>query len=195
MIAGIVGAAAGALGGVLGGLGKNQALRRMRQALEARKVENQNWYDRRYNEDATQRADAQRLLAMTEEQIKARNRQSAGTRAVMGGTEESVAADKEANSKALSDTMSQIAVTGERRKDSIENTYLNRKNSLNEQIDALKAQKKSALDIASDAVGGAAKGFSSFMQLGVGGKSGDKDDNKEKDYSEKEAKELGYVDE
>ncbi len=173
MIAGIVGAAAGALSGVLGGLGKNRALRRMRDALNARKVENQNWFDRRYNEDATQRADAQRLLSMTAEQIRDRNRQSAGTRAVMGGTEESVAAAKEANAKALADTMAQIAVNGERRKDTIENTYLNRRNSLNEQIDAVRAQKKGVLDIANDAIGGAASGFSKMAQLGVGGDGGD----------------------
>ena len=195
MLAGIVGAAAGAMGGVLGGLGKNRALRKMIQGLNERKVENQNWYDRRYNEDATQRADAQRLIANTEEQIKARNRQSAGTRAVMGGTEESVAADKEMNSKALSDTMSQIAVNGERRKDSIENTYLNRKNSLNEQIDALKGQKKSAFDIASDAIGGAAKGFSSMMSLGVGGKSDDSGEYKGGKIPVDKAKDLGIVDE
>lgn len=172
MIAGIVGAAAGALTGVLGGLGKNRALRRMRDALNARKVENQNWYDRRYNEDATQRADAQRLLSMTAEQIRDRNRQSAGTRAVMGGTEESVAAAKEANAKALADTMAQIAVNGERRKDTIENTYLNRRNSLNEQIDAVRAQKKSVYDIANDAIGGAADYLSKMTNLGVGGDSG-----------------------
>lgn len=99
--------------------------------------ENQDWYDRRYNEDATQRADAQRILTMTNENIKQRNQQAAGAQAVMGGTEESVAAAKAANNQALADATSQIAVNGERRKDQIESQYMQTKADLNDKLNNL----------------------------------------------------------
>lgn len=162
----IIGGAAGVLGGVLGGISKNKALNSMRDTINAMHRENKDWYERRYNEDATQRADAQRVLTMTEEAIKKRNRAAAGTAAVMGGTEESVAASKEAGNKAMADVMGQIAVAGEQRKDAIEQQYRQRKNELDAQLAGVKAQKKSALDIASDALGGGASGIMAGMGLG-----------------------------
>lgn len=105
------------------------------------KEANQNWYDRRYNEDATQRADAQRILTQTEESIRNRNRQAAGAQAVMGGTDESTAAAKAANAQALADATSQIAVNAENRKDQIEQTYQQRDSQINEALNNLEINK------------------------------------------------------
>ena len=166
MLGGIIGGASGALGGIFGGISKNKMLKKQMAMIKAQKRENQDWYDRRYNEDATQRADAQAILTKTADMIKQRNRQSAGTQAVMGGTEESVAAAKEANAKALSDATSQIAVAGAQRKDHIEGQYRERKQQLDETLRMLEGQKQSAFDIASNAVGGAVNGFANGMGLG-----------------------------
>lgn len=114
--------------------------------------DNQNWYDRRYNEDATQRADAQRILTMTNENIKQRNQQAAGAQAVMGGTEESVAAAKAANNQALADATSQIAVNGERRKDQIESQYLQTKSDLNDKLNNVEQAKAQAVSQAAQGV-------------------------------------------
>lgn len=113
MIGGIIGAAGGALGGVLGGISRNKMLKQQMKMVNEQKKENQNWYDRRYNEDSTQRADAQAMLTQTAEAIKQRNQASAGSAAVMGGTEESVAATKAANAQAMADATSKIVVAGE----------------------------------------------------------------------------------
>ena len=166
MIGGILGAAAGAAGGILGGIGRNKMLRKQQEMVNQQKAENQNWYDRRYNEDATQRADAQRILAMTAEAIRNRNRSAAGSAAVMGGTGESVAAEKAANARAMADAASQIAVNGDARKDQIESQYMSRKGALDEQLRELEGQKQSGWDIASNAVGGAFDGFAKGMGLG-----------------------------
>lgn len=92
-------------------------------SLAKREHENRMWYDRRYNEDATQRADAQRLLTEVGERIKRANRAAAGTAAVMGGTEEAAAAAREQNNQALADTASQIAADAADRKDKVEDIY------------------------------------------------------------------------
>lgn len=154
LIGSIAGGALGAAGSIFGGISASKAMRRVKKNLHAQKQANQNWYDRRYNEDATQRADAQRILTQTEESIRNRNRQAAGAQAVMGGTDESTAAAKAANAQALADATSQIAVNAENRKDQIEQTYQQRDSQINEALNNLEINKAQAI---SQAVQGVAK--------------------------------------
>lgn len=154
LIGSIAGGALGAAGSIFGGISASKAMRRVKKNLQAQKQTNQNWYDRRYNEDATQRADAQRILTQTEESIRNRNRQAAGAQAVMGGTDESTAAAKAANAQALADATSQIAVNAENRKDQIEQTYQQRDSQINEALNNLEINKAQAI---SQAVQGVAK--------------------------------------
>lgn len=166
MLGGIIGGAAGALGGIFGGISKNKMLKEQMKMVNEQKRANEDWYNRRYNEDATQRADAQAILTRTAEMIKQRNKSAAGTAAVMGGTDESVAAAKEANAKALSDAASQIAVAGGQRKDQIEGQYMEREQALDKELRELRGQRKDGLEMASDAVGGAFIGYAKGMGLG-----------------------------
>lgn len=154
LIGSIAGGALGAAGSIFGGISASKAMRRVKKNLQAQKQANQNWYDRRYNEDATQRADAQRILTQTEESIRNRNRQAAGAQAVMGGTDESTAAAKAANAQALADATSQIAVNAENHKDQIEQTYQQRDSQINEALNNLEINKAQAI---SQAVQGVAK--------------------------------------
>ena len=154
LIGSIAGGALGAAGSIFGGISASKAMRRVKKNLQAQKEANQNWYDRRYNEDATQRADAQRILTLTEESIRNRNRQAAGVQAVMGGTDESTAAAKAANAQALADATSQIAAGAENRKDQIEQTYQQRDSQINEALNNLEINKAQAI---SQAVQGVAK--------------------------------------
>ena len=153
---GLIGSAIGAAGSIFGGIAASKAMKKMKENVEAQKRANQDWYDRRYNEDATQRADAQRILTLTEENIKNRNRAAQGAQAVMGGTEESVAAAKEANNRALSDAAAQIAVNGEQRKDAIENQYQERDASLDNQLNNIEQNMAQAISQAVQGVTGAA---------------------------------------
>lgn len=156
MLGSIIGAGLGAVGGIFGGLSKNKMIKKQMAMLSQQKRENQDWYDRRYNEDATQRADAQRLLTMTEESIKKRNKAAAGTAAVMGGTDESIAAEKAAGNQALADATSQIAAAADQRKDQIEQQYQQRKDNIDNAMRELEGQKQNGWDFANAAIGGAA---------------------------------------
>lgn len=150
----IAGGALGAAASIFGGISASKAMRRVKKQLQAQKEANQNWYDRRYNEDATQRADAQRILPQIEESIKNRNRQAAGVQAVMGGTDESTAAAKAANAQALADATSQIAAGADNRKDQIEQTYQQRDSQINGALNNMEINKAQAI---SQAVQGVAK--------------------------------------
>lgn len=166
---GLIGSAIGAAGSIFGGIKASKAMKKAKRNVEAQRQKNQDWYDRRYNEDATQRADAQRILTQTEESIKQRNKAAAGSAAVMGGTDESVAAVKEANNKTLADVTSQIAADAETRKDNIEATYLQNDNALAEQINAIEQGKAQAIGQAVQGVASAA-GNMDFGNAKIGGK-------------------------
>lgn len=190
MLPAILLGAASLASSIYGGIKSSQAANKQKRYLEdtmrqqerdynRRKSELQNWYDRRYNEDSTQRADAQRVLQITADKIKERNRAAEGRAAVTGGTEESVAATKAANAKALSDAASRIAAAGEARKDSVEQQYMRSRDALedrqmsnvaasNAQLGALEAQKAQSIANAAMGVGSALGSLA-----GLAGGSGD----------------------
>ena len=145
LIGSIVGGGLSAAGAIFGGISASKAMKKAKRNVEAQRKKNQDWYDQRYNEDATQRADAQRILTQTEESIKQRNRAAAGSAAVMGGTDESVAAAKAANNEALADATAQIAANADARKGSIEATYLQNDNAFVEQLNAIEQGKAQAV--------------------------------------------------
>ncbi len=151
---GLIGTAIGAVGSIFGGIKASKAAKKAKKNIEAQREKNQDWYDRRYNEDATQRADAQRLLTQTEKSIKERNRQAAGAAAVMGGTDESTAAAKAANNEALADATSQIAASVDARKDNIEATYMQNDNAFVDKLNEMELKR-------ADAIGQAVQGVAS----------------------------------
>lgn len=160
---GAIGAGLGAVGSIFGGIAASKAMKKYKNQVEQLKKKNQNWYDRRYNEDATQRADAQAILTKTEESIRKRNQQAAATQAVMGGTEESVAAAKAANNEALAQATTNIAVNGEARKDAIEGQYLQTDANLQQQLNDVERGKAAAVSQAIQGVTGAAGNIASLI--------------------------------
>lgn len=141
LLGGAIGAGLGAVGSIFGGIAASKAIKNVKNNINQQRAANKDWYDRRYNEDATQRADAQAIITRTEQAIRERNRQAAGTQAVMGGTEESTAATKAANNQALADATSTIAVNADRRKDAIEAQYQAKDEALQSQLNDLERQK------------------------------------------------------
>ena len=163
MVGSIVGGGLSAVGSILGGISASKAMKKIKKNLQAQQKANEDWYNRRYNEDATQRADAQRILTMTEESIRNRNRQAAGAQAVMGGTDESVAVAKAANNQALADATSQIAVNAEARKDQIEQTYQQRDAQINDALNNLEMNRAQAIGSAVQGVAQAGSGIASAL--------------------------------
>ena len=140
-IGSMIGAGMNAAASIYGGIKNAKAYKDVLGNIKQQQQDNQDWFDRRYNEDSTQRADAQALLTATEESIRNRNRQAAGAAAVMGGTDESVAAAKAANNQALVDATSKIAAAADQRKDAIENQYMSTKSNLSSQINDMTLKK------------------------------------------------------
>ena len=140
-----IGGALGIGGSIFGGITASKAMKKALKNVKNQLRENENWMDRRYNEDATQRADAQAALNYMREMYDARNRQAAGTAAVAGGTDESVAATKAANAASVADAISKVNSSADARKDAIEQQYMSNKSSLNKQLNNFEIQKSNSI--------------------------------------------------
>lgn len=169
MLGALIGAGLGLASSIAGGVANRKARRKQEQMIAQQQKENQAWYDRTYNADPTKRADTVRLLTQMQEQIKNRNKAAKGRQAVMGGTEDSTTAVKEANNKVLADTTSQIVAANESRKDNIEQQYMNRKNQLQGQQMGIEAEKAADTANAVAGVAGTAANIAASLDSGAGG--------------------------
>lgn len=169
MLGALIGAGLGLASSIAGGIANRKARRKQEQMIAQQQRENQAWYDRKYNEDPTKRADTVRLLTQMQEQIKNRNKAAKGRQAVMGGTEDSTTAVKEANNKTLADTTSQIVAANDARKDNIEQQYMNRKNQLQNQQMGIDAEKAADTANAVAGVAGTAANIAATIDSGAGG--------------------------
>lgn len=169
MLGSLIGAGLGVASSIFGGISARKARRKQERMLAQQEQENQVWYDRKYNEDPTKRADTVRLLTQMQEQIKNRNKAAKGRQAVMGGTEDSTTAVKEANNKTLADTTSQIVAANEARKDAIEGQYQARKDAIQNKRMGLEAEKAAGTANVAAGVAGTAANIAATIDGGLGG--------------------------
>lgn len=162
MVGSIIGAGIGALGSIFGGLSASSAMKQRRDGVLRLQQENKDWFDRRYNEDALQREDALALLERTKEAVRNRNQRAAGVQAVMGGTDESVAHEREAGNKAIADVTTNIAAEGARRKDQIEAQYRAQDAALQGQLNDIERDRANAT---SEAIKGVASAGANIAGL------------------------------
>lgn len=137
----IAGAALKVAGQVAGGIANAKKRAEQRRMLQEQQKENQAWFDRNYYADPTQRVDVQRMLTQMNETIKNRNKAAKGRQAVMGGTEDSTTAVKEANNKTVADATGQIVAQNEARKDKVEEQYMQNKRQIQGQQMQMKADE------------------------------------------------------
>ena len=168
MIGALIGSGLGLASSIAGGIANRKARKKQEQMLAQQQRDNQAWYDRKYNEDPTKRADTVRLLTQMQEQIKNRNRAAKGRQAVMGGTEDSTTAVKEANNKTLADTTSQIVAANEARKDAIEQQYQQNKRSIQGQQMQMEAEKSADTANVVSGVAGTAANIAATLDSGSG---------------------------
>ena len=158
-IGSLIGGALSAAGSIYGGIKASKAAKDAQEKIAELRSQNKAWYDLESNRDFTQRGDAQRLIKMTNDSIRDRNRAAAGTQAVMGGTDASVAAAKEANNKALADAVGNISAQATDYQDKVRTDYANRDMALAQQQAGADMQKANAISQAIQGVTSAAGGL------------------------------------
>lgn len=151
----MIGSAAKAGASIFGGIMSAKAMNSVKKSIETERKKNQDWYDRRYNEDATQRADAVQVLTQTQDMLRRNSEQAAGSAAVSGGTDESVAQAKASATKTVGDVMSNMNAQAASRKDSIEQQYMTNDANYANQLNDLTMKKTEAINQAVQGVGDA----------------------------------------
>ena len=149
------------LGSILGGIFGAKSAEKQRKMVEDEKKKNEQWYNRRYNEVGTERADAQAALTAMREAQAERTASAKGASAVMGGSAESVAAEKMAANKAMASAITTINAANEARKDQVENQYMTRDQSLT-------AQQLAAEQAKADAIAKAGAGLDKTINEAIG---------------------------
>lgn len=124
MVGTAIAAGVSAASSIFGGLKNAREARRQKRLLKEQEQKEKAWYDKEYGVDATQRADAQRLITNTVDTIRKRNEAIAGRSAVIGGTSAASAAAREQNNNAIAQTASNINAQGMARQDSISQQHL-----------------------------------------------------------------------
>lgn len=153
MIGAAIGAVAGLAGSIIGGIKASKAAKKAQKALDKAEKDNQDWYNRRYNEDYMQSAEAQSALSKAREYAMEQYKNARGAAAVGGATDESVAQQKAAN-KMMGDVTSGIAANATARKDAVEQQYLSTKSNLNNQrVSMYTGQAQANTQAASQAMG------------------------------------------
>ena len=155
MIGAAIGAGLKVAGSIIGGAAQARAARKQRAIIDKQKKDNEAWYNRNYYEDSTQRSDAQRAMQMARAAMKSRYNQAQASGVVTGATDESIAAQKAATNQVVSSAASSIAATGDARKDSIDQQYLNTKSNLAQQEAETWKQQGAAIAQAAQGVGNA----------------------------------------
>lgn len=129
----IAGGVAALGGAIYGAISSSVNANKARQLISDQRAENKAWYDAKNKEDYTQRADVQAAINKQRELLDEQYKRARATNIVAGGTDESLALQKAAANKSLSDTMTDVAAAGADYKDNIEQQYRAQDAALNQQ--------------------------------------------------------------
>lgn len=162
-----------ALGGALqlgssiyGQVQSNRLNKQAQAELEARKKENQQWYNQKMNEDYMMRSDVQNVLRKQRELLNEQYQRARATNIVAGGTDESLALQQQAANKTMGDTMADIAANASTYKDNIENQYRAQQDSLSQQQQQIYTNQANAV---ASAAGQAMKAGATMTAAGLEG--------------------------
>lgn len=144
IIAGAIGAAASIGNAIFGSSSARRQQREQLAALRKQREEENALYQRRINEDATQRADAQRMLTRANNAIKQRTMAAYGRKAVVGGTDASMASVQQANAEQIGNALGDITARADARKDAIEDNHQKAQSNYAQQESSINANAEAA---------------------------------------------------
>lgn len=123
MIATLIGTGLAVGSSLWGGAKAASAARKANRQIANQRLENQAWYNRRYNEDYADTAAGQRLITQAKDYAKEHWKKAQGAAKVGGATDESAAQAKESANKMVGNTISGIAAQDTARKDRVDAQY------------------------------------------------------------------------
>ncbi len=120
MIGTILGLATSAGSSIFGGIKAHKENERYKKELNDLQKKQNDFYAERYNQDYTQRADVQRLLARASDEARKQIQAAQGAQAVMGGSDQAVNDARSAANAGLANTYAQVASQAGAYKDALD---------------------------------------------------------------------------
>lgn len=133
LLGGAVGAGISTLGSIIGGIGSSRQMKKARGVLDDQMLQNQQWFDKEYNQDYTQRADAQAMLNRVRQQADNQYKRAEQMAAVTGATDESLALQKAAANDMYAQTLTGLGEQASRFKEGVMNRFLDTRANLDQQ--------------------------------------------------------------
>lgn len=119
LIGGIAGGVTSAVGGIFAGSALNEGFKKQQEMYEQRLTDVKAHRDARYYQDPTQTAESQAAVTQAQQLLNQQTQRAKDTNIVSGGTDESVALQKQAAAAAVGQMMQQQAVQGAEKKEQI----------------------------------------------------------------------------
>lgn len=112
--------------------------------LDARKRENDRWYNLKKNEDYTKRTDVQNVFRKQRELLDEQYKRARATNIVAGGTDEALALQQAEANRAMGETMADVAANASAYKDNVEAQYRAQKDALSKEQQQIYANQAQA---------------------------------------------------
>jgi hypothetical protein len=151
---------------IYGQVQSNKLNKQAQAEIDARKKENQQWYNQKMNEDYMMRSDVQNVLRKQRDLLNEQYQRARATNIVAGGTDESLALQQQAANKTMGDTMADIAANASSYKDNVELQYRAQQNALSQQQQQVYTNQANAVASAASQAGKAGAGL---LQSGLEG--------------------------
>lgn len=159
LIGGIIGGIGSAVAGIVGSNAAKKAAKRNQKLLNEQEESAKEWYDKEYNSNFIDRADARAAIAKTRDILADRYKAAEGAAAVTGATEESLARQKAAANETVAEVTSNIAQQADAYKQSVRENYEGQMDAVRQQTMGVNNQKANATIHAAQGMAKAAEGL------------------------------------
>ncbi len=157
MIGSIIGAIGQIGTSIYGAVRSSQLNKQANAMLDRQMYGTRDYYEGKLTEDYMNRSDVQSVLQKQRELLDEQYKRAKATNVVAGGTDESLALQKQAANESLADTMSDIAASATSYKDSLERQY---RDEMNHYTDMQRSRLQSQANAVAQAVSQAGSAFS-----------------------------------
>lgn len=162
LLGGIIGGAASGIGGIFASGAANKGFNEAIEMYQNRIKDVKDHRDKVYYQDPTQSAAAQAAQTQAKEVLDKQTEQANGTNVVAGGSDESVALQKQAAAKAVTDMIGQQAAQGEAQK---EQAWANADSQIDQMTQYIASAKMQKAQNNAQAISGAAGGLANMANL------------------------------
>lgn len=151
---------------IYGGVKSGRANREYESMVRGRLLDNERWYNIRKSQEYTRRSDVQAENTKLRELLERTTSRDRAINAVAGGTDQSLAANREAVNSSIAQAYADSAARASEYKDAIEKEYLQQDSAIRQQMEKnMQQQAANSAQAASQAVNSGLRMYGNSFDL------------------------------